>query len=204
MRQIQTSLGFMALACLLAMSAAAGGQEHETSHTSLLIGAGFGLGRVHEASGAGEPREPGGSLVDQLGITFSERLAVMVDAGIYHLNNAPTPPTVTARRKTAAAQPASILKTSFVMLSVRYRFFKGFFTRPGVGLGYHAYVRPEGEASGRVSSEGGLAFGTALGYEQRLIGSFSLQLEAVGRRSLGPQTGRRDVLALQTLMMLRL
>lgn len=163
----------------------------------LVVAVGLGAGVVSKLA-AGQGSEPGTALYLRVGESLARAVALQLELERHRLTDGEPRVSDVSPDGTRLRDP-EVFRTTYLMASIRFASPAGFYLRPGVGLGVHAFeayeVNQAAVVNARTSTEVGRAVGVAVGYEWQGWGRLAPAVEAVARWSDGEDStaGRRVV-----------
>jgi hypothetical protein len=178
----------------------------------LFLGAGLGYGIVDKDSWG---KESGFNALGRFGFGLNKTLLLELEFDFHCINEAKE------GKENAYFAPLGwpagigyymVYKTSYILASLQFFFYKGFYVRSGVGVVTNRLAHNQLEFVGNnegdngsnyklvginITKEEAFAFGLSLGYEFRVMRHFALSLEGLFRSSYGSEG--RTVLGIEVV-----
>jgi opacity protein-like surface antigen len=170
----------------------------------LFLGAGLGYGKVKKGSWGDES---GFNALGRFGFGLNEYLLLELEFDSHCLNEGAEDiwPLIPPGLAGGSLAYYCLYKTSYILASLQYCEYKGFYLRAGVGVVINRFADTQWEGEGldaryigsNIIKEKAFAFGFSLGYEFRVIRHLALSLEGLFRTSGG--TDHRTVLGIEVV-----
>lgn len=168
----------------------------------LFLGAGLGYGKVNKSFGD----ESGFNAIGRFGFGLNEYFLLELEFDSHLIDKGTKVwPLIPPGLAGGSLAYYSVYKTSYILASLQYCEYEGFYLRAGVGVVTNKFADTQWEGEGlnakyigvNIIKEKAFAFGFSLGYEFRVTRHFALSLESLFRSSYG--SDRRTVLGIEVV-----
>jgi hypothetical protein len=178
--------------------------QGEDIKKGLFLGAGLGYGIVKKGSWGDES---GLNVLGRFGFGLIEYISLELEFDLHCINEGAENigPLVPPGYAGGSLSYHSLYKTSYILASLQYGEYKGFYWRAGIGVVINRFADTQWEGEGldakyigsNIIKEKAFAFGFSLGYEFRVKRHFALSLEGLFRTSGGSEG--RTVLGMEVI-----